>query len=100
MRRSVKALAVRSALPRRTRRQAISEGTGAAERLRKRMRAAVRWPCAGCGIRFLASALDVDHIKPLFKGGEDVDENVQALCRYVCHWNKTRDDMGYTNAPF
>jgi 5-methylcytosine-specific restriction protein A len=47
----------------------------------------------------LASALDVDHIRPIAHGGEDVDENVQALCR-PCHKLKTRTDFGFANTPF
>lgn len=41
-------------------------------------------------------ATEVDHIKPLAKGGEPADEsNLQSLCRR-CHIRKTADDMQYT----
>ena len=33
-------------------------------------------------------AVDVDHIDPLWNGGLDVEENLQALCR-ECHDEKT-----------
>lgn len=47
--------------------------------------------CAVCGRR----AVEVDHIKPIFKGGNDDpldDSNRQGLCS-LCHAEKTRRDM-------
>jgi 5-methylcytosine-specific restriction protein A len=41
----------------------------------------------------LPSQLDVDHIKPLALGGEDVEGNVQPLCKR-CHKTKTALDFG------
>lgn len=83
------------------RRDVISRG-GAAERLRKRLRADLRdgrlARCAGCGGEFLPSLVDIDHVTPIYQGGEDTDDNVQVLCRDICHAVKTADDMGY--APF
>lgn len=35
---------------------------------------------------------EVDHVIPLFKGGEDTDDNKAALCK-PCHKAKTRDDL-------
>ena len=49
--------------------------------------------CAHCLRFFLPSWLDVDHIKPLALGGEDVEGNVQALCK-SCHKTKTAMDFG------
>ncbi|GGM78310.1 hypothetical protein GCM10012275_56190 [Longimycelium tulufanense] len=40
--------------------------------------------CALCGNGFSATALDVDHIRPLADGGTDTADNVRALCR-SCH---------------
>jgi 5-methylcytosine-specific restriction protein A len=77
----------------------LARGNDAARRLRKRLRRAGYFPCASCGIPRLASALDVDHIRPLALGGEDVDENIQALCR-PCHKAKTREDFGVSTPPF
>jgi 5-methylcytosine-specific restriction protein A len=39
-------------------------------------------------------ATEVDHIKPLAKGGDDTDENTQNLCR-DCHAEKTARDFGH-----
>ena len=36
----------------------------------------------------------LDHIVPLFKGGEDVPSNRQGLCD-PCHAEKTAEDLGY-----
>lgn len=47
--------------------------------------------CAVCGRR----AVEVDHIKPIFKGGDDDpldDSNRQGLCN-KCHADKTRRDL-------
>ena len=37
-------------------------------------------------------ATERDHIVPLFKGGEDTEQNTQALCS-TCHKAKTLDDL-------
>ncbi|MFI9206203.1 HNH endonuclease [Streptomyces sp. NPDC053048] len=83
----------------RKRREAIARGRNAAAILRKALRKAGRGVCASCGLSFLASAIDVDHITPLAKGGEDVAANVQYLCK-PCHKAKTRKDFGFTSPPF
>jgi 5-methylcytosine-specific restriction protein A len=43
-------------------------------------------------------ATEVDHIKPLSLGGEDIDENTQNLCR-PCHDAKTKRDFGHKSKP-
>lgn len=65
-----------------------ADGTNAQATMRAMLRRAHVWPCALCGWRFDASALDVDHIVPLVDGGRDVEGNVQALCR-PCHREKS-----------
>ena len=40
------------------------------------------------------AAVVPDHIKPLAKGGEDVDENIRCLCADH-HDQVTRDEFGY-----
>ncbi|MFE6159801.1 HNH endonuclease [Streptomyces sp. NPDC056486] len=55
--------------------------------------------CARCPGHFLASHVDVDHILPLAKGGEDIDSNVQVLCK-TCHKMKTREDFNAKTPPF
>lgn len=88
------------------RREVIARG-GAAARLRKKLRADLRdgtlARCARCGGDFLPSLVDVDHIHPLYQGGEDVDENLQVLCssrtgRVGCHYVKSMMDAD--KAPF
>lgn len=39
-------------------------------------------------------AVELDHIVPLHKGGQDVAQNRQGLC-VDCHREKTNEDMGY-----
>ncbi|MBJ6623600.1 HNH endonuclease [Streptomyces sp. DHE17-7] len=75
------------------RRAAIARGNNAAAKMRRAIRKAVGAHCAGCMGWFLPSMLDVDHIKPLALGGEDVEGNVQALCK-ACHKTKTAMDFG------
>ncbi|WP_326811566.1 HNH endonuclease signature motif containing protein [Streptomyces scopuliridis] len=48
--------------------------------------------CDWCLNDFPASGVDVDHVRPLSLGGEDVDGNVQVLCRR-CHGLKTRTEF-------
>ena len=50
--------------------------------------------CTACG---KAGALEVDHIRPLYKGGAALDMgNLQTLCR-ACHIAKTRAE---NTAPY
>nr|WP_281257865.1 HNH endonuclease signature motif containing protein [Streptomyces uncialis] len=49
--------------------------------------------CAICRGTFLPSQVDIDHIRPLALGGEDVASNVQVLCK-SCHKTKTAVDFG------
>ncbi|MFH9262720.1 HNH endonuclease [Streptomyces sp. NPDC017546] len=42
---------------------------------------------------FPANEVDVDHVRPLALGGEDVDSNVQVLC-HDGHQLKTATEFG------
>lgn len=44
------------------------------------------------------AATEVDHIKPLHKGGTDDQDNLQGLC-HDCHSDKTRRDLGQKGRP-
>lgn len=81
------------------RREAIARGNNAAARLRRAVRKAVRGTCARCLTDYLPSFVDIDHIIPLSRGGEDVDSNVQVLCK-LCHKLKTNSDFGHKTLPF
>ncbi|MFI8810261.1 MULTISPECIES: HNH endonuclease [unclassified Streptomyces] len=48
---------------------------------------------------FPADGVDVDHVRPLSRGGEDVDSNVQVLC-HGCHQLKTATEFGGASTPF
>ena len=51
--------------------------------------------CRMCKAEGITRAAVVpDHIKPLAKGGEDVDENIRCLCADH-HDQVTRDEFGY-----
>lgn len=89
----------RSRQSHRKRREAIARGNNAAALMRKAVRNAGRCMCARCGMTYLASAIDIDHIVPLAKGGEDVASNVQPLCK-ACHKAKTREDFDHKTLPF
>lgn len=81
------------------RRDALRAGSDAAAQLRKKLREDIKrdvWPvCARCKGKFLPSQVDIDHVVALKDGGEDVPENLQILCRDLCHRIKTATDMGY-----
>ncbi|MDE0475336.1 MAG: HNH endonuclease [Gammaproteobacteria bacterium] len=44
------------------------------------------WRCTRCG---RAGKLEVDHIRPLHRGGSDSLDNLRALCR-TCHVDRHR----------
>ena len=57
---------------------------------KKKVAAGQMWKCATCKAT-LSHVFEVDHIKPLFLGGGNTGDNLQALCR-ECHGKKTADD--------
>ena len=78
----------RAVRARRKRRAVTARLYDAAARLRGLIREAGYVRCAHCGRRLPAGAVEVDHIRPLSDGGQDVRANVQILCR-SCHRTKT-----------
>lgn len=75
------------------RRAAIARGNNAAAKMRRAVRVAGGTNCAHCTGWFVGSELDIDHVRPLALGGEDVESNVQPLCKR-CHRVKTALDFG------
>jgi 5-methylcytosine-specific restriction protein A len=59
-------------------------------RIRNSVAAQQGWQCNICNY-MLSSCFDIDHHVPLFKGGPDAYENLQALC-VPCHRSKTADE--------
>ena len=51
--------------------------------VKKRVAARQKWRCASCKT-LLDETYDLDHVKPLFKGGTNAEGNLQALCKR-CH---------------
>lgn len=52
--------------------------------------------CAMCGrFTMFPGGFDLDHITPLFKGGQDTEDNCQILCIGPdgCHDKKTKQDL-------
>ena len=46
-----------------------------------------QWKCKKCDL-LLDATYEIDHIIPLYKGGDNEISNLEALCRN-CHGNKT-----------
>ena len=55
--------------------------------VKKRVAANQKWRCASCK-RLLDETYELDHIIPLFKGGTNLESNLQALCKR-CHAMKS-----------
>ncbi|MFD4032278.1 HNH endonuclease [Streptomyces sp. NPDC058637] len=81
----------KNATNRSVRKQRLSTGDGAQQRVRKALNKAGSATCSKCRQPFPASGLDVDHIYALSKGGKDIVSNLQLLC-HECHRLKTRDE--------
>ena len=55
--------------------------------VKKRVAANQKWRCASCKT-LLDETYEIDHVKPLFKGGTNLETNLQALCKR-CHAMKS-----------
>ena len=60
------------------------------ESKKKYVAASQKWKCNNCN-NMLEATYEVDHKLPLYKGGNNEINNLQALCRN-CHGNKTLQD--------
>jgi hypothetical protein len=60
------------------------------ESKKKKVASAQAWRCACCN-GMLSHVFEIDHVIPLFLGGNNSEENLQALCR-ECHGQKTALD--------
>lgn len=47
--------------------------------------------CAYCGTHITFRGMQIDHKKPLYKGGEDTKENMLPACRSCNHYKATMD---------
>ena len=53
--------------------------------------------CAYCGKQIELKDMQVDHAKPLIKGGEDEISNYMPSCRSCNHYKATLDVEGFRN---
>ena len=60
---------------------------GVSGKLKKIVASSQQWKCAKC-YNILDASYEIDHINPLYKGGDNSINNLQALCRN-CHGKKT-----------
>ena len=70
------------------RRKARIRGGGAQRRMRRKINKQGAATCSGCQEFLFAQDLEIDHRRPLSRGGTDIDENVQVLCT-PCHHKKS-----------
>lgn len=54
---------------------------------KKKIASRQEWKCNTCN-KLLDYTYEIDHINPLYKGGSNLDSNLQALCP-ICHAKKT-----------
>lgn len=60
------------------------------QKLKKVVASAQEWKCHKC-YQLLDANYEIDHIIPLYMGGDNTKNNLQALCRN-CHGHKTTED--------
>jgi 5-methylcytosine-specific restriction enzyme A len=60
------------------------------DKVKKFVAANQTWKCLKCK-KILEATYEVDHVVPLYKGGSNSTDNLQALCRN-CHGQKTLED--------
>jgi len=60
------------------------------ESMKKMVASNQQWKCKKCG-EMLNATYEIDHLIPLYKGGGNNYENLEALCRN-CHGLKTMND--------
>lgn len=60
------------------------------ESMKKFVAAKQKWTCKSCN-EMLDATYEIDHIRPLYQGGDNQPYNLQALCRN-CHGRKTMND--------
>lgn len=69
-------------------------GDNAADRLRRRLRKdGEPVSCQHCRNLYDVRLTQVDHIQPLWEGGQDINANLQILC-IPCHRKKTATEAG------
>ena len=66
-------------------------------RTKRKVAADQKWVCTRCD-ELLPAEFEVDHILPLFKGGNNHIDNLQALCP-TCHAAKTTEDYAPDHSP-
>ena len=60
--------------------------------VRRIVAARQQWKCAMCE-HLLSAYYQIDHVRPLFLGGSNHNDNLQALCAN-CHAEKTATERG------
>ena len=62
--------------------------------VKKRVAAGQKWRCASCK-SLLDETYELDHVKPLFRGGANDESKLQALCKR-CHAMKSALEQSKT----
>lgn len=70
-----------------------TDDEAAPPRVRLRIWDRAQGQCQDCTRKLRAGHWAVDHIVALVNGGENRENNLQALCSSPCHWRKTRADV-------
>jgi 5-methylcytosine-specific restriction enzyme A len=63
---------------------------GVTQHIKKIVASTQKWKCVKC-CQLLDASYEIDHIQPLYQGGNNNIHNLQALCRN-CHGKKTIND--------
>jgi len=71
----------------------LNDDQRAPDRVRTRVFLRFNGHCPICTRKLYSGSWDLDHITSLINGGKNCESNLQPVCRFPCHQDKTRQEV-------